>query len=209
MTEGLFFAKVMHSLALVDLGNTHLPNVLLDDESLQYILNPPDDFNRNTNAPLNNGLTNDWRKHNGISPPNQTYSADTAIPMPEAYSKLSAEIGPLGTQPSRIFAQYICSVPQKKGIGTVILLALVADFTIIQTLWMIFKFFAGRWVEEKDPVAMDCEGCKSENMDQIHIAVLSPRNSTDKRQKSIRSSWSSSTRGLVRGHDVEAGYASA
>lgn len=64
----------------------------------------------------------------------------------------------LGTHDATIYAQYVCSVPQKKSNGTMVLLILVANFALFQTAWAIFKYFADK-AATGSPTAMYCEGC--------------------------------------------------
>ena len=54
MTEGFSVARILYSVVLLDLGNSEAPNLLLDNDTLQYILDPPDNFNRRQGGPSDN-----------------------------------------------------------------------------------------------------------------------------------------------------------
>jgi hypothetical protein len=164
MTEGFFFAKVLRSLILVDLGNSKPSNVLLDPDLLQYILNPSDDFNRDSGAPLNDGKGIDWWKVRGISPPGTSINTEeTAVPMNETYNNFKNRTGSLTTKSASIYAQYICSVPKAKSIPAMIFATLVADIALMQGALAVFSFFALRFAMRKDSKAMYCLGCTSKS----------------------------------------------
>lgn len=150
-TEGLFVVKALSSLILADLGNNKSGNLLLDSASLQYALNPNDDFNRADGGPLN--LTGgykklfDWQRLYGISPPSDlTLNYNTAVPWREAYAAFADDVGSLGTAPATILEQYACSVPHRKSLLTIILLVMVADYVLLKAWWAIFKIIADCFV---------------------------------------------------------------
>lgn len=160
LTECLWFAKVFHSLVLVDLGNSQAPNVLLDDNLLLYALNATGNFNRHGGPLANTSAFDEW-KFARLSPPGQAKEErNTSVAMNEAYStfKDKYNMSNLGTHNATIYAQYVCSVPQKKSNGTMVLLILVANFALFQTAWAIFKYFADK-AATGSPTAMYCEGC--------------------------------------------------
>jgi hypothetical protein len=203
LTEALFFAKVFRSLLLVDLGNNHTENVLLDPKLLRYVLDPPDNFNRRPGAPLGNSSGFDWWKYQGIAPPGKPADKKCSIPMAESYTELKNLTGPLGTRRASIYAQYICSVPQWKSKSTITLAVLVANFAVFQTGWMIFKWLADQFVKNSDSTAMYCEGC----LNLYGLVTTEPEEadlSTDRKSKKARTSSISSTRGLLEDHTEEA-----
>ena len=166
VTEGLYFAKMFYSLVLVDLGEQKRPNLLLDEQSLRYILDP--DLNRNYNRVqggyLNNATNNpdtrdstDWWRWRGIAPPGSIWSADSVIRMEDAYDALPATHN-LTTQPARIYTRYTCSIAVPRSLPSVILLTILADLVLLHTSYLILKLIADRFVH-KDPHAMHCEGC--------------------------------------------------
>ncbi|KAF2472465.1 uncharacterized protein BDR25DRAFT_14566 [Lindgomyces ingoldianus] len=200
LTEALFFAKVFRSLLLVDLGNSHTENVLLDPKLLQYVLNPPDNFNRQTGGPLRNTSLLDWWKYQGIAPPGEPAEQKFSVPMAESYTKFKNLTGPLSTQRASIYAQYICSVAQWKSKSTVTLVVLVANFALFQTAWMIFKWLADQLVKRSDPNAMYCEGCLKLSRGLVTLGPEEADLSVHKRHKR-ESTWSiSSTQGLLEDH---------
>jgi hypothetical protein len=205
LTEGFQFAKVFSSLILVDLGNAALPNVLLDSASLQYILNGADNFNRQPGGPLNDGTSRqDWWKSSGISAPGEPLAASSSVPFDQAYAKYSGQMGPLGTKESRIYAQYICSVPQRLSITTVILLVVLADYVGMKVVWAVLKFIMQACNEYHNPTAMYCEGCVQQHHPLTNLDASKER----PRTKISMSGWSdsTSTRKLLRDSDIEEGH---
>ena len=203
LTEALFFAKVFRSLILVDLGNNHTENVLLDPKLLQYILDPSDNFNRQPGAPLRKNNTLDWWKFQGIAPPGEPAEQEFSTPMAESYTKFKTLTGPLGTRQASIYAQYICSVGQWKSKSTITLIVLVANFALFQTGWMIFKWLADQFVKGKGWNAMYCQGCLDLIELNKELVTMEPEEaglSTPKRLKR-ESNWSiNSTRRLLEDH---------
>jgi hypothetical protein len=161
LTEGFFFAKIFRSLILVDLGNTDVPNLLLDPDLLQYALNPAeDDFNRIAGAPLLNTTKVDWFKFNAIpSPDAKGLDVETAQPLDQAYAKFKDQTGPLGTKQASIHVEYICAVPEMKPTSAVVLFTLVATLALFQTAWALFKYILDQRTMWIDPTANMCEGC--------------------------------------------------
>ena len=163
MTEGFMFAKVLRSMILIDLGDEQTPNLLLKEPDLKYVLAATDDFNRqgSQDGLLSRGNITGWWRTRGISPPSQLEkTGETAVEMNQAYDAFGNATGPLGTKPARIYAQYSCLVPVRKGTGTTLLFVLVAVLSLMQSAWALFKWFAEIAVEiEGNPSAMFCEGC--------------------------------------------------
>lgn len=92
LTEALFFAKVFASAVLADLGNNNTDNLLLDEDLLQYILNPDDDFNRVNDGPLSiEPGTEDWWRVQAIPPPTESNNRASGphVAMNEAYGTFS------------------------------------------------------------------------------------------------------------------------
>ncbi|KAF2664058.1 hypothetical protein BT63DRAFT_418197 [Microthyrium microscopicum] len=165
ITEAFFFAKVMRSLVLVDLGDNKTSNLLLDEDLLQYALSADDDFNRKDNAPLGTNADKDhapWKSVHGIPSPD-TKTGKWAN-MTDAYAQFRHMTGRLETKKASIYTQYTCSVPQAKGVATALLFTLVTTLALLQTSWMIFK-----WLTElamaHDPMVMYCSGCLSRGLE--------------------------------------------
>jgi hypothetical protein len=166
ITEGFFFAKVLRSLILVDLGNSEPPNLLLNANLLQDILNPSDDFNRNSGGILEGPLHNApvWWLFTGISSPGTLVDANgsTSVAMNESYSAFIDKTGRLETKSSTIFAQYICSEPKAKSIPAMLFATLVADIALMQGVLAVFGFFALEAAKKRDSQAMYCPGCSAQ-----------------------------------------------
>lgn len=186
VTEALFVAKAFSSLILTDVGNNGTANLFLDPTSLQYALNPGnDDYNRVANGPLNLTTTPpdyqfDQFRFNGISPPTDPIlTADTSVPLHEAYANFSSQTGPLGTKPATVQANYICSVPTRKSIPAIIFFVLTGDYVLMHGLWAIFKFFANMYAEKSVLHPTYCDGCLAQavGQDQGDGIELKPQSS--------------------------------
>jgi hypothetical protein len=160
ITEGLNFAKIMHSLVAVDLGSKNTPNLLLDDDDLQYALNAPDDMNRQPPngllyvtdpASYENFAQIPWP---GVPPPGQP---DTLL-LSASYDSFSPLMGKLGTTEATIFTQYLCSILEEKSTGSMLLAILIADLVFLQAAWKILKWVAETILKRRDPGAMVCDG---------------------------------------------------
>ena len=120
-------AKSFYSTIMTDLGQiTATPNILLNATALQF-------FTQNI-----------------------TFMQDqkiNAIPGPanDSYEALKDQTGPLNMTPSVISTKYLCRVPQRKSIGTIILSVLVADLVFMQVLWKILTLCTEAWLEHRDP----------------------------------------------------------
>jgi hypothetical protein len=162
LTEGFFFAKMLRSMILADLGDNRTSNLLAHEDGLKYALGPSDDFNRVTTGQLTGLAVFEAFRATKIGPPkNRPNQTSVQVAMSESYSLFRNDTGPLGMAQARIFARYVCSVPSRKGTATILLFTLVAIMTIMQTAWLLFKWFAEIAVEVRDQNAMICEGCLS------------------------------------------------
>lgn len=168
MTEGLQFAKMFRSIMEVDFGVNDQKNLLLDNDLLQYAINSPDDFNR----PLDGDFMNRteaadslaWKYANGINGPSASFDIDGAnTPVKDAYRLFKDKLGPLQTQPARLYAQYACSIPERKSMGSLLLALLLADLVFLQALWKTYKFAVETYLERTDPQSNVCEGCTTQN----------------------------------------------
>lgn len=205
MTEGLFFAKTLYSLILVDLGEVQTSNLLLDPELLQYALDPQDNFNREEGGPLYNSKGLDWWKFQGISPPGELPHENNSVPMRQSYDKFKHQVGPLGTKAASIYSQYTCSVPVRKSFAGIILSMLITGFVLCQTAWTILKFMAEQAVSSSDSTAMYCEGCIAQGQSLVNMAppyrdLLIPAGAT---RTSRAVSKSESTRELLQEYRQE------
>ncbi|CAI6339316.1 unnamed protein product [Periconia digitata] len=166
LTEGFFFAKVYRSLVLVDLGNSALPNMLLDDDLLSYALNPgTDDFNRGPKSPLDRNNNSDdkkkldWWKFDAITAPDKPFDENHSVAFSDAEAAFRNQAKDLQTKPGSIYGEYICAVPEMKSKSAVALFTIVASLALFQPLWIIFKFLLDAKVRRDNPMANYCEGC--------------------------------------------------
>ncbi|RSL63343.1 hypothetical protein CEP53_004450 [Fusarium sp. AF-6] len=128
-TEGLHYAKILHSLVSIDLGNCQAPNLLLNDDDLKYAINAPDSPNRKSNEKLdysNGTYYADMARYSKIPRPYTIYNRNLTF-LNEAYDEFRPLTGKLGCKNSTIVAQYLCSVPRSKSTGTMILAIVLAN----------------------------------------------------------------------------------
>jgi len=126
--------KSLYSTVLADLGQSSGPNLLSKPDLLsQYTQN---------------------------FKPNSTANAK-AGPATSSYDELRAQTGPLAIVPSTIYQQYICQVPVRKSIGSLIITVTVANLVFLQALWKICTLGATKYANVKDKTAMYCAGCES------------------------------------------------
>ncbi|KAI2604658.1 hypothetical protein GGR54DRAFT_621453 [Hypoxylon sp. NC1633] len=160
LTEGLHFAKIMHSLVLVDLGNSHLPNLLLDDDSLQYALLAPDDMNRQPGGLLYDvtGFVESYRTVKMPRPGTPPDTNENLVLINESYNAVEPLVGPLGTRNATILSQYLCSVPERKSTWTMLVAVLIADLVFLQAAWKILNWTAESMVSKQDSTSIICRG---------------------------------------------------
>ncbi|KAF3810930.1 hypothetical protein GCG54_00003108 [Colletotrichum gloeosporioides] len=158
--EGLHYARLMHSLFAIDLGNCNSSNLLLDEEGLQYVIIAPDNKFRRKG-----GLLNDTATMSGLNPGRfNEIPAPGAIlddggdidltPLKETYAKFRSKTGPLSCNNATIMAEYLCSVPQQKSPGVMFLAILLADLVFLQAAWKLFQLAAGSAATRGNPDAM-------------------------------------------------------
>ncbi|EQB48054.1 hypothetical protein CGLO_12750 [Colletotrichum gloeosporioides Cg-14] len=115
--EGLHYARLMHSLFAIDLGNCDSSNLLLDEEGLQYAIIAPDNKFRRKG-----GLLNDTATMSGLNPGRfNEIPAPGAIlddggdidltPLKETYAKFRSKTGPLSCNNATIMADSLETVP--------------------------------------------------------------------------------------------------
>lgn len=160
-------------------GGSISPNLLLDAEHLREVLKGSGMLHRESGTGILFNSTaledddsidaRDWWRWRGIPRPDQDWTRENAadglvLPMEESYesSSVQNQLGALDNpalRGARINAQYLCNVPQRNGLPSIILLTVLASFVLLQTSWIVIKFFLGLWVERADERAMWCEGC--------------------------------------------------
>lgn len=62
-------------------------------------------------------------------------------------------------KPAQFEIQYICSVPQKKDTGSLIISVLVADIVLLSVFWKFFNWIVLRYLRKRDPTWNLCRGC--------------------------------------------------
>ena len=137
------FAKVAYSTALTDLGQ-----------------NKPD-----VNIAINPTLLQEYSSKfkESFWQPNETYRLITNArpgPATDDYDTLKATTGPLGTTPSVISTQYLCTVPQRKSGGNLFVSILVADIVFLQVIWKLFTMIVDWTALKRVTGAEHCEGCR-------------------------------------------------
>lgn len=64
---------------------------------------------------------------------------------------------------ARFEMQYICSVPQKKDTGSLIISVVVANIVLLCVFWNMFNWIALRYLRSRDPEWDVCRGCLVHN----------------------------------------------
>ena len=127
------FAKAFYSTILADLGQSRGPNVVADSDLVQQYLQ-----NTLKGTYIPGCLTK---------------------PVNECYVALNGSNDNLAITDSTLYAQYVCQVPQRKGIGSLLIAILVADMVFIQALYTILTWATDLWLKHKDHTSQVCEGC--------------------------------------------------
>lgn len=66
-------------------------------------------------------------------------------------------MGPLECNNATVVSQYLCSVPQSKSPGIMLLAILLADLVFLQAAWVIYNWIAGSMLSESQ--MQTCQGC--------------------------------------------------
>ncbi|WKT41290.1 hypothetical protein QSH57_006096 [Fusarium oxysporum f. sp. vasinfectum] len=158
--ESLHYTRILHSLIAVDLGNQNAPNLLLDKKDLQYAILPPDDPNRKNGSFLNDSsLTGQATRYAQIPTPGAPLppTDKNLVLLNETYDRFASEMGPLECNDATVVSQYLCSVPQSKSPGIMLLAILLADLVFLQAAWVIYNWIAGSMLSESQ--MQTCQGC--------------------------------------------------
>ncbi|KAK6406379.1 hypothetical protein LTR81_018976 [Elasticomyces elasticus] len=129
-------AKSVYSTILADLGQVDSnPNVVTNSTALQNLTAVFDD--------IRIGVT-----------------VANAFPGPaEApFVAQSSTTGPLVLTPSKITAEYLCQIPQRKAVGNLIVGILVADLVFLNAVWQIFRLLVD-WLALKSEETQKCATC--------------------------------------------------
>lgn len=154
------FGKVFYSLMLADLGMADgQTNALLTADGIMYLQSRIDmtvhdlaiDAGKDEYTGQPSGLENAFDKDG------------PGYPIDDAYQSVVDALGHPPdlntTTTSTIFAQYLCSIPKRKGGGALFFSVLLADLVFLQAAWTLLNLAATWWLERKDPTAHLCEGC--------------------------------------------------
>ncbi|EEU43519.1 uncharacterized protein NECHADRAFT_101122 [Fusarium vanettenii 77-13-4] len=182
-TEGLHYAKLLHSLISIDLGNCQAPNLLLSDDGLKYAIDAPDSPNRKPKKDLDCGTRNykgSMDRYCKIPRPYTFYDKNLTF-LNDTYDEFRPLTGKRGCKNSTIVAQYLCSVPESKSAGTMILAIVIANLVFLQAAWRLLGLAAQAMLPNADPDAMICEGCLKGNkaMEQVSSRPVSRNSGTD------------------------------
>lgn len=121
MEESLHLARLLQSVVSVDLGSCHSPNILLSEDDLKYAILAPDDPNRQPGGVLYNRSSGGWANRFSEIPLPGTLNDGNLTLVNESYAAIRPLTGELTCKNTTIVSQYVCSVPQQKSTGTMIL----------------------------------------------------------------------------------------
>ncbi|EQB47315.1 hypothetical protein CGLO_13556 [Colletotrichum gloeosporioides Cg-14] len=162
LTEALHYSKIMHSLFALDLGNCDSPNLLVDEDGLNYAILDPNNSNRLPGGIFGN-FTDEDRLDNHRFTMLPRPDADESlirgtVPLVESYSTIQPLMGPLSCEKATIAAQYLCSVPKQKSVGVMLLAIVLADLVFLQAAWKLLQWTADSRMANR-PQMKFCEGC--------------------------------------------------
>lgn len=72
-------------------------------------------------------------------------------PAKASYENLKNSTGPLQTLPAVISAKYLCQVPRRRAMGTLIMALILANLVLMRAAWAILTFFTSLYVARFDP----------------------------------------------------------
>ncbi|KAF4822146.1 hypothetical protein CGCSCA5_v002848 [Colletotrichum siamense] len=151
----------MYSLFALDLGNCESASLLLNDDGLNYAISDPQNMNRISGGLLNNSDTLyeklDGKKFNNIPWPDQDPEREPVF-LNETFSTFKPLMGNLNCNETTIAAQYLCSVPEQKSPGNMILAIILANLVFLEAAWRILQILTAWWMR-KHHHAMVSGGC--------------------------------------------------
>lgn len=148
------FAKALYSLVLADFGVADSTNALSTWAGVQWLQSQVDEDLASHSEGLWSGCPVDVQGDIGpFYPTNEAYHSvvDNLEQPPDLNS----------TSPPTIFAQYMCSIPKRKGGGALFFAVLIADLVFLQALWTLLNFAATAWLQQRYKEVNYCEGCRS------------------------------------------------
>lgn len=161
ITEGSYFAKVLHSFLVADLANPDIPNMLLNETDLRdFLSGKGNNINQQPNGVLEKeSKLKGFEFLDKLTRPKSSISGNL-VPMNQSWEAFSSDLGELGTSDATIYRKYACTGPREKSLGVIVVLVLVADLVFLTTSWKLLNLLAGWLVERQEPTtAMVCAGC--------------------------------------------------
>ena len=168
----------------MDLGNRQAPNLLLEEDDLRYAILPPDDPNRQSGGFLNGSDTDgQYARYCRIPAPGSPAPQrdKDLVLLNETYDRFADEMGPLECNDATIVMQYLCSVPQSKSPGVMLLAIVLANLVFLQAAWKILNWVAEGMLSETQVAT--CRGCFDDQSRVITMASL-PRDNKASRSYS-------------------------
>ncbi|RDW72819.1 hypothetical protein BP6252_06726 [Coleophoma cylindrospora] len=129
--------KSLYSVALADLGQK-TSSILTSPTALEYYTQPFPEINNLTGVNAKAG------------------PANTSYVMQDGDH--------LQSSPAIFSAKYLCQVPRRKAMGSLIMSILLANLVLLQAYWTILSFLAGQFVENADDTAHHCVGCIAQTL---------------------------------------------
>ncbi|CAH0057165.1 unnamed protein product [Clonostachys solani] len=156
--EGRHYTRLLQSLASLDMGNCQSPNLLLDQENLKYAIV---DLNSTSRGP--GGLLYD-KAEDMLNPTRAVEigypdNPDEQVFLSEAYDKISPKMGGLECSNATIVKQYLCSVPQQKATGTMLVSILLTNLVFLQAAWKLLNLISEGIMWQTGSRVDICQGC--------------------------------------------------
>lgn len=177
----------MCSLLAIDLGNTKIPNLLTNSDDLQWILQAPDDLNRQPDGVLYDNPTMPGFGLTSMIPYPGGPELEDRVLINQTYARYSPQMGPLGSKPATLYSQYACSLPVQKSTGAMLIAILIADLVFLQAAWKLLTLTTEGMLNRKDPTAMFCQGCISGHYSAVNLQPIVPSASQSVKRRPIPS----------------------
>lgn len=75
-------------------------------------------------------------------------------PAQKSYEDLKDDTGNIDVTPAVIFTEYLCQIPQRKPMGSLIISIFLADLVFLQALWKILTLCTSAYVLRQKPSGM-------------------------------------------------------
>ncbi|VUC20406.1 unnamed protein product [Clonostachys rosea] len=200
--EGRHYTRLLQSLASLDMGNCQSPNLLLDQENLKYAII---DLNSTSRRP--GGLLFDKAEDmaNPIRAVEITLpdNPDEQVFLSEAYDKISPKMGALECSNATIVKQYLCSVPQQKATGTMLVSILLTNLVFLQAAWKLLNLISEGIMWQTGSRVDICQGCISRGYQDVHPEGLELRGMPIAGERSSTLTGDESTQNLLQDREGE------